>query len=65
LRDIGLTTTVDVAEQVGLSTAATDILVSAVALPPSSGVTLAHGEVAYLLSAGVALDGVLGAALHG
>jgi hypothetical protein len=65
LRDIGLTTTVDVAEQVGLSTAATDILLSAVTLPQSSGVTLAHGEVAYLLSAGVLLDGVLAVAFHG
>ena len=61
LHDIGLTATVDVAEQVGLSTAATDILLSAVTLQPSCGVTLAHGEVAYLLSAGVALDVAAGA----
>jgi hypothetical protein len=64
LHDTGLTATVDVAEQVGLSTAATDILLSAVTLQPSRGVTLAHGEVAYLLSAGVALD-VVAAASRG
>lgn len=46
----------DVAEQVGLSTAATDILRSAITLHHSPGVTLAHGPVAYLLSAGAGLD---------
>jgi len=46
----------DVAEDVGLSTAATDILRSAITLHQSPGVRLAHGTVAYLLAAGAALD---------
>ena len=66
LHDIGPTTAArKVAEQVGLSTAATDILLSAVTLQRSPGVTLSHGEVAYLLSAGVGLDVLLVAALRG
>jgi hypothetical protein len=70
LHDVGLPTPVegvdftrasaraarDVAEQVGLSTAATNILRSAITLHHSPGVTLAHGPVAYLLSAGAGLD---------
>jgi HD domain len=70
LHDVGLTTTVDavdftlasaraardVAEQVGLSTAATDTMRTAITLHHSPRVTLAHGPVAYLLSAGAALD---------
>jgi HD domain len=70
LHDVGLTTPVpqvdftrasarvarDVAEEVGLSTAATDILRTAITLHHSPGVTLAHGPVAYLLSAGAGLD---------
>ncbi|GAB3589296.1 hypothetical protein GCM10027446_01260 [Angustibacter peucedani] len=45
-----------VAEQVGLSSAATDTLLSAITLHHSPGVTLTHGPVAYLLSAGAAVD---------
>ena len=70
LHDVGLPTPVphvdftrdsaraarDVAEQVGLSTAATDMLRTAITLHHSPGVTLAHGPVAYLLSAGAGLD---------
>jgi hypothetical protein len=70
LHDIGLPTPVpkvdftrasarvarDVAEQVGLSTAATDVLRTAITLHHSPGVSLAHGPVAYLLSAGAGLD---------
>jgi hypothetical protein len=70
LHDIGLPTPVphvdftrdsaraarDVAEDVGLSTAATDVLRTAITLHHSPGVTLAHGPVAYLLSAGAGLD---------
>jgi len=70
LHDVGLPTPVegidftrasaraarDVAEQVGLSTAATDILRTAITMHRSPGVTLAHGPVAYLLSAGAGLD---------
>lgn len=70
LHDVGLPTPVrhvdftlasarvarEVAEEVGLSTAATDILRSAITLHHSPGVTLAHGAVAHLLSAGAALD---------
>jgi hypothetical protein len=70
LHDVGLATPVpqvdftrasarvarDVAEEVGLSTAATDILRSAITLHHSPGVTVAHGTVAYLLSAGAGLD---------
>jgi hypothetical protein len=46
----------DLAEQVGLSTTATDTLLTAITLHHSPGVTLAHGPVAYLLSAGAGLD---------
>ena len=46
----------EVAEQVGLSTAATDTLRTAITLHHSPGVTLAHGAVAYLLSAGAGAD---------
>jgi len=46
----------DLAEQVGLSAAATDTLLTAITLHHSPGVTLAHGPVAYLLSAGAGLD---------
>jgi hypothetical protein len=46
----------DVAEQVGLSTAATDVLRTAITLHHSPGVSLANGPVAYLLSAGAGLD---------
>jgi hypothetical protein len=70
LHDIGLPTPVpqvdftrasaraarDVAEDVGLSTAATNILRTAITLHHSPGVTLAHGPVAYLLSAGAGVD---------
>ena len=70
LHDVGLPTPVpqvdftrdsaraarDVAEQVGLSTAATDTLRTAITLHHSPGVSLAHGPVAYLHSAGAGLD---------
>jgi hypothetical protein len=70
LHDVGLPTPVphvdftrvsarvarDVAEEVGLSTAATNILRTAITLHGNPGVTVAHGPVAYLLSAGDALD---------
>jgi hypothetical protein len=70
LHDVGLPTRVplvdftrasaraaqQVAEQVGLSTAATDRLRSAITLHHSPGVSLTHGPVAYLLSAGAAVD---------
>jgi hypothetical protein len=70
LHDVGLPTPVpqvdftlasarvagDIAEQVGLSTAATETLLTAITLHHSPGVTLAHGPVAYLLSAGAGLD---------
>src|SRR6185503_2275603 len=46
----------DLAEQVGLSSTATDTLLTAITLHHSPGVTLAHGPVAYLLSAGTGLD---------
>jgi hypothetical protein len=46
----------DLAEQVGLSATATDTLLTAITLHHSPGVTLAHGPVAYLLSAGAGLD---------
>lgn len=72
LHDVGLPTPVpqvdftrtsaraarDLAEQVGLSTAATDMLRTAITLHHSPGVTLASGPVAYLLSAGAGLDAV-------
>jgi hypothetical protein len=70
LHDVGLTTRVplvdftrasaraarQVAEQVGLSTAATDTLSSAITLHLSPGVSQQHGPVAYLLAAGAAVD---------
>jgi len=46
----------EVAERVGLSTAATDTLMTAITLHHSPGVTLDYGPVAYLLSAGAAVD---------
>ena len=46
----------DVAEQVGLSTAATEILQTAITMHHSPRVPLAAGPVAYLLSAGAGLD---------
>ena len=46
----------EVAQQVGLSTAATDTLRSAITLHHSPGVTLEQGPVAYLLSAGAGVD---------
>jgi len=46
----------DLAGQVGLSSPATDTLLTAITLHHSPGVTPAHGPVAYLLSAGAALD---------
>lgn len=46
----------DVAEQVGLSTAATDTVLSAITMHHSPGVTLDAGPEAYLLSAGAAVD---------
>jgi hypothetical protein len=70
LHDIGLATTrgredftltsarvaLDVAEEVGLSTAATETLQSAITMHHSPRVTLAAGPVAYLLSAGAGVD---------
>ena len=70
LHDVGLVTSVpqvdftrtsaraarEVAEEVGLSTAATDTMRTAITLHHSPGVTRAHGPVAYLLSAGAGLD---------
>lgn len=70
LHDVGLPTPVphidftrasarvarDVAEEVGLSTAATDTMRTAITLHHSPGVTMAHRPVAYLLSAGAGLD---------
>ena len=46
----------DVAEQVGLSTAASDILETAITMHHSPGVTSHAGPEAYLLSAGAAVD---------
>jgi len=46
----------DVAEDVGLSTAATNILRTAITLHHSPGVNMTHGPVAHLLSAGAGLD---------
>jgi hypothetical protein len=46
----------DVAEGVGLSSAATNAMRTAITLHPSPGVTRAHGAVAYLLAAGAGLD---------
>ena len=70
LHDVGLPTPVegvdftrasdrvarDVAEDVGLSTAATNTMRTAITLHHSPGVTRAQGPVAYLLSAGAGLD---------
>ncbi len=70
LHDAGLPTTVrdvdftlssarvarDVAEEVGLSTAGTETMCTAITLHHSPGVALADGPVAYLLSAGAAVD---------
>jgi len=70
LHDVGLPTAVrqvdftlgsarvarDVAEDVGLSSAATETIRSAITLHYSPNVTLAAGPVAYLLSAGAAVD---------
>ena len=46
----------DVAERVGLSTAATETLQTAITMHHSPRVTLASGPVAYLLSAGAGVD---------
>lgn len=46
----------DVAAQVGLSSSATDTLLTAITLHHSPGVSLVHGPVAHLLSAGAAVD---------
>ena len=46
----------DVAEEVGLSTAATETVRSAITRHHSPGVSLADGAVAYLLSAGAGVD---------
>lgn len=45
-----------VAEDVGLSTAATDTLLTAITMHHTPGVTPAAGPVAYLLAAGAAVD---------
>jgi hypothetical protein len=45
-----------VAEQVGLSTAATEVMETAITMHYNPGVTLSHGPVAYLLAAGAAVD---------
>ena len=45
-----------VAEEVGLSTAATDTLLTAITMHYTPGVTADAGPVAYLLSAGAAVD---------
>jgi len=46
----------DVAEDVGLSSAATQTMRTAITLHHSPNVTMDHGAVAYLLSAGAGLD---------
>ena len=46
----------DVAESVGLSSAATDTVRDAITLHHNPGVTREHGAVAYLLAAGAGLD---------
>lgn len=46
----------EVAEDVGLSTAATEIMRTAITMHHSPGVQLSSGPVAYLLSAGAAVD---------
>jgi hypothetical protein len=45
-----------VAEEVGLSTAATDTMLTAITMHHTPGVTADAGSVAYLLSAGAAVD---------
>ena len=52
----GARTALAVAEAVGLSTAATETLRTAITLHHSPGVTLASGPEAYLLSAGAGVD---------
>ncbi len=46
----------DVAEEVGLSSAATEVVRTAITLHHSPGVTVKAGPVAYLLSAGAGVD---------
>lgn len=46
----------DFAEDVGLSSSATEVVRSAITLHHSPGLTLEHGAVAYLLSAGAGAD---------
>jgi hypothetical protein len=46
----------DVAEEVGLSSAATETVRTAITLHHSPGITRAHGAVAYLISAGAPID---------
>lgn len=46
----------DVADQVGLSTTATETMQTAITMHHSPRVTLAAGPVAYLLSAGAGVD---------
>jgi hypothetical protein len=46
----------DVADEMGLSSAATETMRTAITLHYSPGVQLAHGPVAHLLSAGAGLD---------
>ena len=46
----------EVAENVGLSTAATEVMQTAITMHHNPRVTLDDGEVAYLLSAGAAVD---------
>jgi hypothetical protein len=46
----------DVAEEVGLSSSATEVVRSAITLHHTPGLTLDHGPVAYLLSAGAGAD---------
>lgn len=46
----------DVAKSAGLSSARTEVMLTAITLHHSPGVTLADGPVAYLMSAGAALD---------
>lgn len=46
----------EIAENVGLSTAATEVMQTAITMHHNPRVTLGDGEVAYLLSAGAAVD---------
>jgi hypothetical protein len=46
----------DVAEEVGLSSAATEVVRTAITLHLSPNVPRAHGPVAYLLAAGAGVD---------